>query len=175
MQPQAETPGRSLCRKIQPPPLARQAGDERQRIGRGEAGVAQRLRQQRGFPGPVGGVAGMLQDAAAAAAEMGAWRGDAGLAWTDDGIGGGVPAIAARLQRARGDGFARQGEGNVQRRAVWQAGDAVGLEADALDPDIGLCGRLAGPGGMAGGHTALCIPNGAEAKCAAAGHVMGLD
>ena len=156
VQAQDDAAGRAADREVDAAALPGQAGDERQRIGRRKAGLAQRMGQQAGFPGAVVGVAPVLQHAAAAAAEMAAGRRRPGPRWRSLM----VPATACQpsprgLQRMGADGLAGQGERQIQRRAVRQVGDAVALGPDALDPDRGRFGRFS-PGWFSDLRNVIC-------------------
>ncbi len=142
MQAEDDPPTGSADGKVHAAALAGQAGDERHRIGRSEAGLAQGVGQQARFPASVVGVAPMLQHAAAAAAEMAARRVDAGLAWVGDDPGDRMPAISARLHRMGAHGLVRQGERDVERSAVRQMADTIAFRPDPLDAELGRFRRL---------------------------------
>ena len=106
----------------------------------------------------------MLQHATTAAAEMAAGRIDPSVAGIGDDFGEGVPAVASRLQRTGGDGFSRQGQRQVERGTVRQAGDAVAFGPDTVDMDLCGFGRFTAGGFLrALGHSApLIYADGAE-------------
>ena len=153
VQAQDDAPGRAADGEVDAAALPWQAGGERQRVGRREPGLAQRMCQQAGLPGAVVGVSPMLQHAAAAAPEVAAGRRDPGLAGIDDRFGDRVPAIAPWQQRPSVEGLVWQGQRQIERRAVGQARHAVAFGSDAVDTDHGRFRRFtAGGSGRAQCH-----------------------
>ena len=71
-------------------------------------------------------------------------------------VGDGGPALAVAGDRARLDEFIRQGEWDVQGRAIRQRTYTVAISADAGDARFGRR-RGSGPGGAAFGLAVLAL------------------
>lgn len=143
VQAQNQPPAGTAQREIQAAAFAGQTGQQGDRR-RGEAGGAQGRGQQLRLPGAIGRVVPVLQSTAAAGAEMAAGRVGAVGAGGEKRVGRGVPAVTTRGNRVGGDTLPRQGQRQVERRAIRQGRDAVGLGADTRDGDVGGRGWFAG-------------------------------
>ncbi|HTW25493.1 MAG TPA: hypothetical protein VME92_00090 [Acetobacteraceae bacterium] len=133
VQPQRHAGAAAAERELGAPPRSRRRACQRRNRRVGESGAAQRLRQQPGLPRGIGPIVPVLQRAAAAGAEMRAWRGDTVGRGDQHLLRDPGPTGAAPGYRADADAFAGDGGRNIDRRSVRQGGDAIALGANPLD------------------------------------------
>ena len=97
-----------------------------------EAELADRVFDEAALPDGVGAVGHVLDGAAAAGAEMGAWGDDAVGGGCEDGRVGG-PGLAAFFEGARLDAFAGQSIGEEERGTIGRRRYSVAVSAQGAD------------------------------------------